>query len=122
MMKSMEISILGFRYKVYIDEDKLRNVCEEEDIDLETILGFHVAHEKTIYLSERLKDDQIVQTLLHELLHAIGSIAGHEKLAHSTTKNEFFVNSIANGLLTVFKNQKLYLFVGMKLGHLKKEE
>ena len=118
----MKIQLLGFQYEVFADENELAKTCDEYEIDSNITYGLHVAEERKILVSPNLSDTQFVQTLFHELLHAIGSISGHAELAHSSRKAEYFVDAIANGILSALQNPELYLFVGMKLGHLKKEE
>lgn len=111
-----EINILGVEYTVYIDERALENACEELDFDIETTHGLHLDGTREIFISERLEDWEQVQTLFHELLHAIGTITGHENLAVSKQKNELFVNAIANGITTALANPEVLYFVGTKLG------
>lgn len=75
-------------------------------------------------MASDIDSEQILQTVLHETLHAIGSITGHEILAHSTVKNELFVDALANGILSILKNKEFYDFIGKALkfnGNGKKE-
>lgn len=101
----MKISILGFDYDVVFDKKQLERICEEHDFDPDNTWGLHDAENRKIYISPVLNAEQTVQTLLHEILHAIGTITGHRTLSQSTSRNEAIVDAIANGLLTVLKNK-----------------
>ena len=111
----MELEILGYKHKIIIDSKKLRSECENWDYDPEVTQGLFCKYERQILVASDIDSEQILQTVLHETLHAIGSITGHEVLAHSTVKNELFVDALANGILNVLKNKEFYEFIGKAL-------
>lgn len=113
----MKVNILGFEYEILIDESKLEKACEENNFEISITWGLHDIETRKIYVSSALNDEQIIQTLLHECLHAIGTIAGHAVLSKSTQKNEAFIDAIANGLLSILKNPQVYSEIGKRLGH-----
>lgn len=118
----IETQILGVNYTIYISEDKLRKACEENNLNAEDTQGLHVWWNREIYVSDLLEPWQLAQTLIHELIHAIGNITGHSELAHSTRKNEYFVNAIANGIVSALTNPELFMLLGSSLGVIQKAE
>jgi hypothetical protein len=114
--KMFKIKILGVEYTIHISNELLQKVCEMyEDVQEETH-GFHIGFSREIYVTDKAEPWQIAQTLLHELVHAIGNVAGHPQLAVSTRKNEHLVDAIAYGLVTALADPKLFQFLGELLG------
>jgi len=106
----LKVSILGVPYTIVCDEAKLAEACEEEGLEVENTQGLHIAHDfatRVIYVSPLLSPAQWVQTLFHEVLHAIGNITGHWRLGHSNKANEMFVDAIATGLTSFFLNKNV---------------
>jgi len=106
----LKVHILGVPYRIICNEAKLAEACEEEGLEAESTQGLHIAHDfetRTIYISPLLSPIQWVQTLFHEVLHAIGNITGHWRLAHSNKANEMFVDAIATGLTSFLLNKNV---------------
>lgn len=54
----------------------------------------------SIYINEKLKDDVMEQTLLHEMFHIILRVMGREKL----NQDEYFVDALSLNLHQVFRD------------------
>jgi len=113
------LSILGEQYTVEIDESAITETCEDLGIDVESTTGLHLSDYHKILVSPLQDSQEVVQTLLHEVLHAIGTVSGHTILAHSTRKNEAFVNMLATALTQLFNQENFMNFIN---NHLRKEE
>lgn len=119
-MVKYECEIFGRKCVVTLDDKALQEACSEYDLDPDTTTGLYIHAERKIIVSTAQDPIEVVQTILHELLHAIGHITGHHMLGHSTPKNEAIVNVIADGLRDALKSNELYILLGGLLGHIKR--
>lgn len=113
----MKVSVMGLEHELVIDDEELRKQCEKWEYDSETTQGLFCKWERQMFVANSMEDEQKAQTLVHEALHAIGSLTGQMSLAHSTTKNELFVDAVASGIVSLLKNKELYRLLGKLLGH-----
>lgn len=91
-MEKKFIDILGQRYPIsYVD-------CVNKEEPRKGEINF-LTHE--IRIDSTMPEDLQQQTLLHEVLHAIGDSLGIEELVN----NEGTVQSLATALYCTFKNQ-----------------
>lgn len=116
------LKIFDVQYQVYLDdEEAFEKACEQYDIDPKITQGLHLDMTRRIYVTSKVPPEEQAQTLLHELLHAIGTICGHAKLAVETQANELLVNAVATGLAQALSNPTLYKVLGEKLGVFREE-
>lgn len=115
---TIKLTLFGRDHTIFIDDEKLKEACENNNIDdPEYTTGLFVADAREIYVSTAQEPEDVVQTLLHETLHAIGHITGHVQLTHSTRKNEAFINAIASGILDLLKSKEVFATIKALLGH-----
>lgn len=114
--------MLGRTHQIIVNEEKLAEACDTHNVDADHTTGLFVADTRQIYVSPHQEPEDVAQTLIHETLHAIGHITGQVQLSHSTRKNEAFINAIANGIVDLLKNEKVYYFLGYLLGHFRGEK
>ena len=96
----MKVSVMGFEHELVIDDEELRKQCEKWEYDPETTQGLFCKWERQMFVANSMEDEQKAQTL-----------------AHSTTKNELFVDAVASGVVSLLKNKELYRLLGRLLGH-----
>lgn len=117
-MRRIRFILFGKEHELVLDEKKLQQACEEQNIDPDHTTGLFVVDNRTLYISPHQEPEDVIQTLIHEVLHAIGHITGHIQLTHSTRKNEAFINTIAHGIVDLLKNREIFLLIGTLLDHL----
>lgn len=117
---TFKASILGREHLVHISDVMLSKACEDNNVEVEGTTGLYVSDRKEIFVSTAQEPEDVVQTLIHEALHAVGHIAGHTILSHSSSRNEAFVNAVANGIVDLLKSKEAFVAIGTLLGHLER--
>lgn len=108
---SFNIKILGETYKVILDDKSLTQKCEEYSFDSEHTYGVCDSRDKIIYIKASQKPRDVIHTLIHECLHAVGNISGHKMLAESTIKGELFVDMLSNSIIQLLEQNNFISFV-----------
>jgi len=105
----LNLKILGLDYEIVIDQQKFDKACEEANFKLENTFGLHSWFDRKIYIKPGLDRQTFQQTLMHEIIHAIGYLMGNELLAMSKQKNELFVDALANAFVLLLNDNKEFL-------------
>lgn len=96
------VQVGPFRYTVIVDEATV----DRMSIETESILAGHIDHELCrILVAPGLSEDVKVETLLHEVLHAVLRLVGLdvEFEAKDDDMTEAVVNRLAPALLDLFR-------------------
>lgn len=101
------INILNVPYRVIIDSNELKKVCEEYDTDPDTISGIFLEQPAKILVASDIPHSLQVHALFHEILHAIGHTIGNKDLA----EDELFVDALARALASVLESKQLLKFL-----------
>lgn len=92
------INILGFSYEITLTEDK--NIL---NLNQELVDGFINLRDKTIYIDSSLTFELQLQTLCHEIVHAIDYLM--TKNDENLTENQ--TDIIGTGLASILLNNKI---------------
>lgn len=93
MAKRLDLTILGVKHKVYIDNNQLAKYLEDDDYyTVDDVRGLYADDVRAIYVRSDLDPLDTVRTILHEWFHAVGFITGHVSLASGTQKCDRFVD------------------------------
>lgn len=103
-----EIDIMGVKYDIFEFPKATMNKIGNRTSDEEQVLGYWMQEQQTIALVNTLRKDVLMQTLLHEILHAIDSGMG-------STMSEQQTDYLASSLYCVIKNNPaLFQFIWKK--------
>jgi Zn-dependent peptidase ImmA (M78 family) len=80
---------------------------DEKQANLREIFGQFHAKEQVIEYDSSLQNDEIVNTILHEVAHGICHTMGIK--FNNNEDEEHFVNTFTAGLVTVFKDNPNFL-------------
>lgn len=115
----MNVNILSVDYDLIIDTKKLLEYCDKYNFDKDTTQGMFLEYERRIVVRDDISPEQIIHTILHEIIHAIAEITGQTML-NGSKKGEGMTNALAFGLVSVLKNENLYNIFGQYLKEVKK--
>jgi len=77
-----KLTILGVPHSLVISDKALEEYLEDTEYAVDDIRGLYDDYDRRIFVREGMNSYQTALTILHEWLHAVGSVTGQTTLAY----------------------------------------